>query len=174
MPNPPEYCGSGTAAEIAYMGHNTGCDEFQYIHERESYEVLLAILKKKKKVSFARCPFSNRKQPRLQSPKLTKDTEEGAKEVPEVQQVPRAKEVLSQGSPDSFPLIADTAESTPITVIPPSNPPRHPPNSLPGHVPRKVDGFESLDGDANGKTNGEPNDETSGKTIGEPNDAVNG
>ena len=68
--NPPEYCGCGTAAEIAYMGHNTGCNEFQYIHERESYEVLLAILKKRKKVSFSGCPFSKSKRPRLQSPKL--------------------------------------------------------------------------------------------------------
>ena len=42
--NTPEHCGCSTAAEIAYMGHNTGCFGFQYIHERESYEVLLAIL----------------------------------------------------------------------------------------------------------------------------------
>ena len=35
------------------MGHNTGCVEFQYIHERESYEVFLAILKKRKKVTFS-------------------------------------------------------------------------------------------------------------------------
>ena len=27
--NTPEHCGCGTAAEIAYMGHNTGCFEFQ-------------------------------------------------------------------------------------------------------------------------------------------------
>ena len=25
------------SAEIAYMGHHTGCVEFQCIHERESY-----------------------------------------------------------------------------------------------------------------------------------------
>ena len=41
-----EYCGCGSAAEIAYMGHHTGCSEFQYVHERESFEVLLAMLKK--------------------------------------------------------------------------------------------------------------------------------
>ena len=41
--NTPEHCGCGTAAEIAYMGHNTGYFEFQYIQERESYEVLLVI-----------------------------------------------------------------------------------------------------------------------------------
>ena len=64
-----EDCGCGTAAEIAYMGHHTGCDEFQYIHERESYEVLLAMLKKKKRMSFPGCPFNKRKRPRLQSPR---------------------------------------------------------------------------------------------------------
>ena len=51
--NPPENCACGTAAAIAYMGHDTGCVEFQHIHERKSYEVLLAILKKIKKVTFA-------------------------------------------------------------------------------------------------------------------------
>ena len=51
--NPPENCGCGTAAEIAYMGHNTACFKFQYIHERESYEVLLAILQKSEKVQQA-------------------------------------------------------------------------------------------------------------------------
>ena len=34
------------------MGHNTGCIEFLHQHERESYEILLAILKKRKKVTF--------------------------------------------------------------------------------------------------------------------------
>ena len=29
-----EYCGCRSAAEIAYMGHHTGCSEFQYVHER--------------------------------------------------------------------------------------------------------------------------------------------
>ena len=32
--NQPEQCGCGIAAEIAYMGHHTGCIEFQYVHER--------------------------------------------------------------------------------------------------------------------------------------------
>ena len=62
--NPPEHCGCGTAAEIAYMGHNIGCFKFKYIHERDSYEVLLAILKKRKKVSSARGPVSKNKRPR--------------------------------------------------------------------------------------------------------------
>ena len=56
-----EKCGCGTTAEIAYMGHLTSCEEFQYIHERESYEVLLARLKKKKRTSFPGCPFNRGK-----------------------------------------------------------------------------------------------------------------
>ena len=35
--NPSKHCGCGTATEIAYMGHSTGCVDFQYIHEMESY-----------------------------------------------------------------------------------------------------------------------------------------
>ena len=62
------------------MGHNTGCDEFQYIHERESYEVLLARLKKKKRVSFPGCPFNKRKRPRLQSPKYDAHTRDDQEE----------------------------------------------------------------------------------------------
>ena len=50
--NSPESCGCGTAAEIAYMGHNTGSIKFLHLHERESFEVLLAIIKKRKKVTF--------------------------------------------------------------------------------------------------------------------------
>ena len=46
--NLPEECGCGTQASISYMGHSTSCDEFKHIHERESHEVLLAILKKRK------------------------------------------------------------------------------------------------------------------------------
>ena len=29
-----EPCGCGTAAEIAYMGHKSTCEQFQWIHER--------------------------------------------------------------------------------------------------------------------------------------------
>ena len=36
---PQELCGCGTAAEIAYLGHKSTCDEFQWIHERSSYEM---------------------------------------------------------------------------------------------------------------------------------------
>ena len=50
--NLPDECGCGTLAFISYMGHSTSCSEFKHIHERESHEVLLAILNKKKKLSF--------------------------------------------------------------------------------------------------------------------------
>ena len=43
-----EPCGCGTAAEVAYMGHKSTCVEFQWIYERSSYEMLLAVLKEKK------------------------------------------------------------------------------------------------------------------------------
>ena len=119
--NPPEHCGCGTAAEIAYMGHITGCFKFQNIHERESYEVLLAILKKRKKVSFNGSPVSRKKKPRLQSPKLDAEAKDDSEEPPVVQKRPRAKEVpfnLSQELQYSFPLVADTAESTSIAALP--------------------------------------------------------
>ena len=63
-----EPCGCGTAAEIAYMGHKSTCEEFQWIHERSSYEWLLAILKKRKKASLFNNIQQQHKKPRLQSP----------------------------------------------------------------------------------------------------------
>ena len=101
------------------MGHTTGCFKFKYIHERESYEVLLAILKKRKKVSFAGGPANKIKRPRLQSPNAEAKNE--SEEMPVVQKTLGAKEVpfnLSQESQYSFPLIAYTAESTTIAALP--------------------------------------------------------
>ena len=109
--NPPEYCGCVTAAEIAYMGHHTGCNKFQYIHERESYEVLLAILKKRKKVSFPGCPFNRNKRPRLQSPKLDAEPKDDTEDVPVVKKTPRAKEVPPKLSQKTIELLAEAAES---------------------------------------------------------------
>ena len=63
-----ELCGCGTAAEIAYLGHKSTCEEFQWIHERSSYEMLLAILKKRKKVTLFENFQQQHKRPRLQSP----------------------------------------------------------------------------------------------------------
>ena len=63
-----ESCGCGTAAEIAYMGHKSTCVEFQWIYERSSYEMLLAVLKKRKKVTLFENFQQQYKRPRLQSP----------------------------------------------------------------------------------------------------------
>ena len=63
-----ESCGCGTAAEIAYMGHKSICEEFQWIHERSSYEMLLAVLKKRKKAILYENFQQQHKRPRLHSP----------------------------------------------------------------------------------------------------------
>ena len=47
-----ESCGCGTAAEIEYMGHKSTCVDFQWIYERSSYEMLLAVLKIRKKITL--------------------------------------------------------------------------------------------------------------------------
>ena len=65
--NGQESCGCGTAAEIAYMGHKSTCVEFQWINERSSYEMLLAVLKKRKKVTLFENFQQQHKRPRLQS-----------------------------------------------------------------------------------------------------------
>ena len=61
-----ESCGCGTAAEIAYLGHKSTCEEFQWIHERSYYEILLANLEKRKKETLFENITQN-KRPRLQS-----------------------------------------------------------------------------------------------------------
>ena len=63
-----EPFGCGTAAEIAYLGHKSTCEEFQWIHERSSYEMLLASLQKRKKVTLFDNIQQQHKRPRLQSP----------------------------------------------------------------------------------------------------------
>ena len=70
-----EPCGCGAAAEIAYMGHKSTCIEFQWVYERSSYEMLLAILKKRKKVTLFESFQQQHKKPRLHSPSDT-DTKE--------------------------------------------------------------------------------------------------
>ena len=50
------------------MGHKSTCEEFQWIHERSSYEWLLANLQKRKKVSLFDNIQQQHKRPRLQSP----------------------------------------------------------------------------------------------------------
>ena len=90
--NPPESCGCGTAAEIAYMGHNTGSVEFLHMHERESYEVLLAILKKRKKMTFHDDTVVKPKRAKLESTVETASKYDATNEMPKVKKVPRTKE----------------------------------------------------------------------------------
>ena len=66
------------------------------------------------------------------------------------QKTPRAKEVpsnLSQESPDSFPLVADTAKSA-SNAAPPNaqstNPPSNPPKSPPDLVTESVEETDHL------------------------------
>ena len=49
------------------MGHKSTCVEFQWIYERSSYEMLLAVLKKGKKVTLFENFQQQHKRPRLQS-----------------------------------------------------------------------------------------------------------
>ena len=50
------------------MGHKSTCVEFQWIYERSSYEMLLAVLKKRKKVTLFENFQQQHKRLRLQSP----------------------------------------------------------------------------------------------------------
>ena len=61
-----ESCGYGAADETAYMGHKSTCAEFQWVYERSSYEMLLAVLKKRKKVTLFENFQQQHKRPRLQ------------------------------------------------------------------------------------------------------------
>ena len=76
-----ESCGCGTAAEIAYLGHKSTCEEFQWIHERSSYDMLFAVLKKRKKVTLFETFQQQHKRPRLQSPSDSGTNEEITKDA---------------------------------------------------------------------------------------------
>ena len=76
-----ELCGCGTTAEIAYLGHKSPCEEFQWIHETSSYEMLLAILKKRKKVTLFENIQQQNKRPRLQSTSDSSKKEEITKDA---------------------------------------------------------------------------------------------
>ena len=139
------------------MGHHTGCDDFQYIHERESYEVLLAMLKKKKRVSFPGCPFNKRKRPILQSPKYDAHTKDDhVEEEPE-------KPKISENTLD---LLKDAAETAFNAEHQSPNPPINPPESFSDQIAKIKDGFvcsHDTNGDTHGEANGDRNDEPEGQ-----------
>ena len=75
-------CGCDTAAEIAYLGHKSTCEEFQWVHERSSYEMLLANLKKRKKVTLLEnFQQQQNKRPRLQYTRDSSKKEEITKDA---------------------------------------------------------------------------------------------
>ena len=109
--NLPDDCGCGTPASISYMGHSTGCSEFLHIHERESHEVLLAILKKKKKMSFGDDTDFESKRAKI-DPQA--DTVEDTADTTEVTVIPCAKETTSElttSSTHALSMLADIATS---------------------------------------------------------------
>ena len=117
------------------MGHNTGCIEFLHLHERESFEVLLAILKKRKKVTFHEDTFVEPKRAKLDPIVETGDGDNATDKIPKVKEVPRAKEIqpnLSQATTDALSVLADTS----IAI---HTPPNNPPNSLPDLITETVD-----------------------------------
>ena len=63
----PESCGHGILASVAYMGHSTGCVEFMHL-QRESHEVLLAIIKKRKNKTFGDDSVSEPKRAKFVPP----------------------------------------------------------------------------------------------------------
>ena len=118
--NFPEECGCGTQASISYMGYSTSCDEFKHIHERESHEVLLVILNKKKKLTFcAETEFD----PTKQNYDVQADADADIADVTQVVSIPCAKDATSElknSSPQAILMLAKNVTS--IQKLP-HNPP---------------------------------------------------
>ena len=119
--NLPDECGCGTLASISYMGHSTGCNEFLHIHERESHEVLLAILNKKKTLTFG-------DETNIGSERVRFDVQAGINEdtadTTQVSTIPCAKETTSElktSSPHALSMLAENVTSN-------QNLPNNPPN----------------------------------------------
>ena len=109
--NLPDECGCGTQASVSYTGHSTSCDEFKHIHERESHEVLLEILNKKKKLSFgAETEFDPTKHYDVQV-----NADAYIADTTQVVPIPSAKEAnseLNNSSPRSLSMLAKNVTST--------------------------------------------------------------
>ena len=102
-----ESCGCGTAAEIAYLGHKSTCEEFQWIHERSSYEMLLAILKERKKITLLDNIKQNKK-PRLQSTSDSSKKEEITKDAKT--EINMDNPSTSNTAPNSLAVLAEVAK----------------------------------------------------------------
>ena len=119
--NLPDECGCGTQASISYMGHSTSCSEFKHIHERESHEVLLAILNKKKKLSFG---DETEFDPTKQNYDVQANADADIADTTQVVPIPCAKEATSElnnSSPQAISMLAKNVTST-------QNLPNNPPN----------------------------------------------
>ena len=116
-----DECGCGTPASISYMGHNTGCNEFLHIHERESHEVLLAILNKKKTLTFGDETNAESGRTRFDvQPNTNKDTAD----TTQVTTIPCAKETtyeLKSSSPQALSMFTKNVTSNQNL---PNNPPK--------------------------------------------------
>ena len=105
-----ESCGCGTAAEIAYLGHKSTCEEFQWIHETNSYEMLLANLQKRKKVTlFGDYQQQQNKRPRLQSTSDSGNQEEITMNTKT--DVYMDNPSTSNAAPSSLTVLAEVAQS---------------------------------------------------------------
>ena len=104
-----ESCGCGTAAEIAYLGHKSTCEEFQWIHERSSYEMLLGNLKKRKKVTL----FGNFQQQQNKRPRLQSTSDSGNQEITKNAKtdVYMDNPSTSNTAPSSLAVLAEVAQS---------------------------------------------------------------
>ena len=119
--NLPDEHGCGTQASISYMGHSTSCDEFKHIHERESHEVLLAILNKKKKLPFS---VETEFDPTKQNSDVPINADADVADTNQVVPIPCAKEATSElnnSSPQAISMLAKN-----VTSI--QNPLNNPPN----------------------------------------------
>ena len=91
--NLPDECGCGTQASISYMGHSTSCDVFKISMTGKSHEVLLAILNKKKKLSFG---VETEFDPTKQNSDVQINADAHVADTNQVVPIPCAKEATSE------------------------------------------------------------------------------
>ena len=103
---PLELCGCRTTAEIAYLGHKSTSEEFQWINERSSYEVLLAILKKRKKIHFSE--HSGNKNNQNKKPRLQTINED---DVPNTGKTEKNLQKALDTATSSLAVLAEVAQS---------------------------------------------------------------
>ena len=96
--------------------------EFIHLHESESHEVLLAILKKKKNRTFGDDSVIKPKRAKFDEPENTGSHDGNKADIPCTKET---SSELSQSSTNTFSMLVDIAT---FEHIPPNNPPN--PNSV--------------------------------------------